>query len=285
MAVLVDFNQILFSSFFAAVGKHTNVVIEESMIRHMTLNTIRTLRHKFKYEDADFVICSDSTVGNWRREYFPNYKCRRRKSRDKSDVDWPAIYSAMDNIRDEIRDNFPYTYVQVDGCEADDIIGVLANYVGRHMPVTIISGDKDFRQLLTRPDIKIYDPGKKLIHRYGDFDAKEYLEEHIIGGDKDDDVPNILSDSDTFAEGRRQVVMTKKRKEMLQGIRNRENDKYYDNYLRNKTLIDLSCTPAHLCEEVIEQHKRGPITNNSSKLSGYMMEHRLGNLLEHMDEF
>ena len=43
----------------------------------------------------------------WRREYFPNYKSNRKKDREKSGPDWNLIFETLNNIRDEIRDNFP----------------------------------------------------------------------------------------------------------------------------------------------------------------------------------
>ena len=51
------------------------------------------------------------------------------------------------DVKDEIRDNFPYRYMYVERCEADDIIAVLVKHATE--PVLIVSGDKDFQQLHT----------------------------------------------------------------------------------------------------------------------------------------
>jgi len=284
--ILVDFNQVLFATFFSAVKSHTNLAIEEPMVRHMTLNMLRNIRTKFR-DDTNFVICSDS-VHNWRKDYFPFYKARRANNRSQSDVDWNAIYQSMDRIRAEIRDNFPYTYIQIDGCEADDIIGVLCSEFDPSTSkdgVVIVSGDKDFKQLQRFSFVQQYDPVKKRMLR-PDCDPAEFLREHILRGDADDDIPNILSDGDTFmVDGKRQVPMTKKRLEALKDIQNDENHKYYQNWVRNKTLIDLTMTPEHLREQILEALRQGPKVPDRSNLIEYMKKHNLSNLLENLNDF
>ena len=57
------------------------------------------------------------------------------------------IFDTLQVVKDEIRDNFPYRYMYVERCEADDIIAVLVKHATE--PVLIVSGDKDFQQLHT----------------------------------------------------------------------------------------------------------------------------------------
>jgi hypothetical protein len=281
--ILIDFNQVLFATFFGAVKQHTNVEIQESVMRTMTLNMIREIRKRFPHDD-NIVICSDSTH-NWRKEYFPHYKHRRNRRRQASDVDWTSIYQSMDKIRDEICDNFPYTYIQVEGCEADDIIGTLCCYAFSSddiEKVTIISGDKDFMQLHRKGLVEQYDVQHKKITC---DDPVAYLTSHILKGDSNDDIPNVLSDDNVFLEGRRQNRLTKKRKEEISDIQNNQNHKYYRNWMRNMTLIDLSKTPEHLARKIVDLYKRGPVTPNRSKLWTYFTKNRLVSLLENIDDF
>ena len=49
----------------------------------------------------------------------------RRKGREESDLDWDVIFGTLNKIRNEIKENFPYKYLEVFGAEADDIIGFL----------------------------------------------------------------------------------------------------------------------------------------------------------------
>ena len=50
----------------------------------------------------------------------------RRKGREESDLDWDDIFGTLNKIRNEIKENFPYKYLEVFGAEADDIIGFFA---------------------------------------------------------------------------------------------------------------------------------------------------------------
>lgn len=285
--IIIDFNQVLFASFFAAVKQHTNIEIKLPMVRHMTMNMLGGIRRRFK--DHEVIIASDSMT-NWRREYFPHYKGRRRAMRDQSDVDWPAIYAAMDVVRHEISENFPYTHIQVNDCEADDIIGAIVHnqYKGttNDEKTIIISGDKDFKQLQVYEGVTQYDPIKKRTFDLSPTEAKEFLFDHIIRGDKDDDIPNVLSDDDTFmTEDKRQMSLTKKRIETLQDIQNDPNHKYYRNWCRNQTLIDLEFTPENLQREILSAFHEGSAVSDRSKLYTYFVDKRLSSLLENINDF
>ena len=125
-------------------GVHVTGTVEEKLIRHSVLNTLRSYRVKFTDKFDELIICCDDRK-NWRRDVFKEYKANRRKSRDQSHLDWNAIYYVLDKIRDEIRDNLPYSVVKVEYAEADDVIAVLTeHYSFNNVPVLIISGDKDF---------------------------------------------------------------------------------------------------------------------------------------------
>lgn len=283
--IIVDLNQVLFATFFASVGKYTNVQIEEPLVRHMALNMLRNINKKFRNDYGDMIIAADS-VNNWRKEYFPYYKASRRKAREESDVDWKSMFKCMDSIRSDLRDYFPYNYIQIEGCEADDVIGTIvehehANYA--EGSILIVSGDKDFKQLQKWNSVSQYDPVRK--RWINDPDGEDYLEEHILTGDKSDGVPNILSDDNVFVTDQRQKILTGKRRVELKGIEDRHEDKYYRNYIRNKTLIDLSCTPKELKEKILIEYEKGPNVQDRSQLLPYMMKHKMRNLIEHLSDF
>ena len=52
--------------------------VDESMVRHMILNSIRMYRTNFKQEFGEVVLAWDSKH-YWRRDYFPQYKLVERK--------------------------------------------------------------------------------------------------------------------------------------------------------------------------------------------------------------
>ena len=160
--ILVDLNQIVLSNMMKSVN--SNGVIQESLLRHMILNAIRSFRSKFTEEYGDLILCSDSTQ-YWRKEIFPYYKANRKKAREESQIDWNAIHQILNKIKGEIEENLPYKFMVVPRCEADDIIAVLCRDFSSIEKILIISGDKDFLQLQKFKNVNQYSPLLKEIGR------------------------------------------------------------------------------------------------------------------------
>ena len=119
MAILFDFNQTVLGGVHA-IQKHVPEITTD-VVRHVTLNTIRSYLNKYgkKYGKGDrVIICCDSGNG-WRRDVFPYYKARRKQGRDKSNIDFKTVFEAMNTIREELEEFFPYRVIKVDRCEGD----------------------------------------------------------------------------------------------------------------------------------------------------------------------
>ena len=98
-------------------------------------------RTKFSEEYGELVLCYDSKH-YWRRDYFPNYKRNRKKTRDSSNLNWDAIFECLNTIKAELKEFFPYKFIEVYGAEADDIIAVLCGELEYENGKTLIlSGD------------------------------------------------------------------------------------------------------------------------------------------------
>ena len=82
------------------LGNHTNAKLEENMVRHMVLNSLRSYRQKFSTEFGEMVIACDNT-NCWRKKVFPYYKANRKKNQEKSEMDWNSIFECMNKIRSE----------------------------------------------------------------------------------------------------------------------------------------------------------------------------------------
>ena len=115
--LIIDYNGIAVSA--VAIEK----TLSEDLIRHMILNTIRM--YKSKFNDYGEVVIAADGANNWRRGAFPQYKANRRKNREESTFDWPKAFEIINKVREEIKENFPYKVVHIEGCEADDVIGTL----------------------------------------------------------------------------------------------------------------------------------------------------------------
>jgi hypothetical protein len=308
--ILVDLNQIMIGGLMVQVTKNADKKVDENLVRHLILNTLRFYRNKFYKEYGEFILCCDSKH-YWRRDAFPNYKANRKKDRAASDLDWNAIFEFLNRIKQELIDNFPYMVLEVYGAEADDIIAVIL----KNMPTTnkkdlILSSDKDFIQLHKYRGVSQYSPVTKRFVKHKNPQA--YLYEHIIKGDRSDGVPNVLSPDDSFVEGTRQKTI---RKTVIaeiielvdQGkdplilhtlIKNCSKDTWIRNWQRNTLLVSLDSIPDELEMNILENYKRrsgGYITGlqdtkvkdprNKNKLFDYFMKNGLTELTQHIGDF
>jgi 5'-3' exonuclease len=284
--ILVDYNQVMLASLFASIGNHHNVELDENLLRHMFLNSIRFNRKKFTEEFGEIVLCVD-TRDVWRRDYFPYYKANRKKNRDDSDLDWPKLFEVIGQIREEIHENFPYKVVQVDRCEADDIIATLCHEHGTVMntgseKILILSGDKDFIQLHTYANVSQYNPVLKKWVRHAAPD--KYIQEHILKGDVGDGVPNVLSPDNCLAVGQRQSPMTKKRLQTLTETPEEMDEETKLRFNRNKQMIDLSMIPEKYTTQILNEYNKEKEVGRE-KLFNFFVKMKLKNLITDIQDF
>lgn len=279
--IIVDLNQVVLSNLMMQLGNHTNAQLEENMVRHMVLNSLRSYKQKFGTEYGEMVIACDNT-NYWRKQVFPYYKANRKKSQEASELDWKSIFETLNKIRSELKEYFPYRVIDIESAEADDIIATLVQHFSEFNPVDILilSGDKDFIQLHTHENVKQYDPVRKKWIKHED--PKQYLFEHVLKGDSGDGIPNILSSDNCFVVGERQKPLTQKKIDamMKDGI----DSKQQRNYERNKQLIDLSFVPAEIASKVIESYEAQQ-NKPRDKMFNYFIANKLKHLMEHIGEF
>ena len=281
--ILLDYSQTVIGSFMAvSKGKP---VVEEDLLRHTILNSIRIFRKQFTKDYGEMVICCDDK-NNWRKEVFPEYKANRRKNRENDITDWKTLFELLHEMREDLNKYFPYKVMHIDSAEADDIIGVLVEERQgiEHSPTLILSSDKDFIQLQKFDKVKQWSPLQK---KFIVGDPAESLYDKTIRGDTGDGVPNILSSDDTLiTEGKRQTPVTKKKMELWRGKKPEEfcNEAMLRNYHRNKTMVDLRETPKSIRINIVNQYDNQE-AGDRSQLLNYFVDKRLKNLMEVIDEF
>lgn len=282
--ILVDLNQVMISNMMVQIGNHQNAQVDENMIRHMVLNSLRFNRQKFHKEYGEFIICCDDK-NYWRREAFPYYKASRKKARQESELNWNEIFSALNNVREELKTFFPYKVIQIDTAEADDIIGTIVHTEGTALntgePILILSGDKDYIQLHRYANVSQYDPTRKRFIKHSD--PERYLFEHIIKGDAGDGVPNVLSPDNSFVVGERQKPVTKKRLELFEDINNLD-ETLKRNWARNQMLIDLEKVPESIKEQILDKYNEVN-EKDRSQLFNYFVKNKLKLLMENISDF
>jgi len=287
--IIVDYSGIALASIII------NKTFDEQLIRHMILNSLRMYRTRYKEEYGELVLAVDAS-NNWRKTAFPQYKASRKKTQKESSFDWGEAFRILNKIREEIAENFPYTVIRVDGCEADDVIGTLVtrnpdpNRDYDPEKIMIVSSDRDFLQLQKYKFVRQYSP---LLKKELTVDnPRVWLQTHIIKGDKGDGVPNILSDDNVFIEGFRQTPITQKKIDSI--IEDLEEGEllyaasWYRNYCRNKKLIDLTETPQELRREIINNFmadKPDTRWTRRGKVFPYLVENKCNELIKSAQEF
>ena len=283
--MLVDLNQVLISNLMQHL-KHIakDHSIDENLLRHMAINTIRSNVKQFKSKYPNVILCCDNRK-YWRRDYFPFYKSQRKHDREASGLDWGMIFDSLNKIRDELKQFFPYKVLDVDGAEADDVIAVLTARLAPHGGVLILSSDKDFGQLQKYPNVTQYSP---ILKRFIKIDnPKTFIKEHIIRGDRGDGVPNFLSADNTFASGERQKVINSKR---LQEWLSQDaetfctNDTMLRGFKRNQTLVDFDFIPNEIQQKIVTAYDDAKPASKE-KMLNYFISKGLKAMIESINDF
>jgi len=260
MAILVDANQIAISHLMIRNKIEDGINIDS--VRKSIVRVIARIAKKFGAEYGKVVLCYDDK-NYWRRDIFPFYKKNRKQERASSKYDWDEVFSVLNKIRDEIRNFLPYHVIQVQGAEADDVIATLCihnSHKTQPEPTLILSADKDFIQLHRYDFVKQYDPIRnRWIHNENPI---QYLQEHIIRGDRSDGIPNILTCDDAIVTGKPQKKMSKEKIAALARLNPSEFTNYIRlrNWKRNSQLIDFTQIPPMIAERILTTfHKNRPV--------------------------
>lgn len=266
------------------LGNNKEGELEESLLRHMILNSIRSYRSKYGDKYGEMVIACDDR-GSWRREYFPYYKAHRRDARNESPLDWEAIFAAMGKIKLELKENFPYRVIQVPKAEADDIIATLVHKFGPEgTRILILSGDKDFVQLHQYMGVEQYDPVRK--KKITNLDPPRFKAEHIIKGDKGDGVPSILMGDNSMVLRERAKPVTQKKLDAWSNKQPEEfcNELMLQRWYRNKQMIDLDMVPKEITEQILVEYE-SEAGKTRKNMFNYFMTHKLKHLMEVIQDF
>lgn len=295
--ILIDLSGVVIGAVIKTVTSNPKELSLE-MIRNVAISRVLQFKNKFK-KYGDVVICADSR-NYWRKDLFPEYKENRKKARKKSKVDWVKLGEYLGIVQQEMKEYLPYIYLEVDKCEADDIIAVISKYYHSKKPdakgedvIMIVSSDKDMLQLQKFKHIDQFSTAAKKI--ISNDIADYHLVEHIIRGDSSDGIPNILSDDDTLiVEGKRQKPISA---DFIRDSLKMKAPEYIcpsadalKKFKRNKTLIDLELIPEQYVSEIklafdeaIEN--KSALRMKKSRLFTYLVKNRMRVLMDKLSEF
>jgi hypothetical protein len=300
--LILDYSQVCLSNIFAFSSDINRALKNDdkeqaiSIIRTSVLASIKLYKKKYGYEYGKMVIACDGR-NYWRKEVFSYYKASRAKAREKSDLDWKFIFETLSLIREDLEKYFPYKIINVERCEADDVIAVLTKWVQTNeliseglyedaQKVMIISSDKDFKQLHKYNGVRQWSPMQKKFVEGGKLG--EYLIEHIVRGDSGDGVPNVYSKDDVFMNpGERQTPVTAKKlaRFMELGFDACENDEQRRNWQRNQSLVDFEFIPEDISSAIIDRYVNTKILGDKMSIMNYLIKNKCRLLLDELEEF
>ena len=278
--ILLDYSSIAMSSIMVRVDDFQE---QPELVRHQIFNIIRQYNEKFRSEYGEMVIAMDHT-NVWRKKTFPQYKANRKKQRKESKHDWNAIFTMMNNVREEVETYSPYRCVRIEGCEADDVIATIVEANMNPTPTVIVSPDKDFVQLQKYPNVKQFSNiQKKWVEP--DVDPVTDLEVKVLKGDLGDGIPNVMSDDNVLVEeNARQTPLRKAKMDILMQDPEALGTSIARRIMRNRDMIDLSRCPDYLKQEILEAFNK-PAKGSINRLMTLFTKHQMKLLIESLQDF
>ena len=180
---LVDGYALIYRAFFALISRPlTTSKGENTSASWGIANFLQRLITKHQPEYLGWV--HDSGL-SFRHERYPAYKATREKLTEELQSDFDR---GMERIS-EILDAYRIPVLTLPGYEADDVIGTLvAKSVEAGVNVVVVSGDKDFQQLV-KPGVWLLNPGRG---------GPANVEEHWVGVENADErlgvAPEFVTD-------------------------------------------------------------------------------------------
>jgi DNA polymerase I len=203
---LVDGYALIYRAFFALISRPlTTARGENTSAAWGIVNFVQRLLANHR---PDFLGWVHDSGLSFRHERYPNYKATREKLTDELQSDFDT---GMERIC-QLLEAYRIPILSLQGYEADDVIGTLARQgVAQGTNVVIVSGDKDFQQLV-RPGVWLLNPGRggpasveeqwvsveNGAERLG-VDPKHVTDYLALVGDSSDNVPGVKGIGDKTA--------------------------------------------------------------------------------------
>src|SRR3954451_3466618 len=151
---LIDGYALIYRAFYAMISRPLRTAKgENTSAAWGEVNFLLRLREKYR---PDYVAWINEAGTSFREERYADYK----STREKLDQELQADFNRSVEQICDLLEAFGIPVVAIKGYEADDVIGTLAQAASqRGMQAVIVSGDKDFYQLVG-PGIALLNPGR-----------------------------------------------------------------------------------------------------------------------------
>lgn len=188
--MILDGNSLMYRAFYAvpllnnSEGVYTNAIYGFS-------NMLFKMKEDIK---PDYIVTTfDKKAPTFRHEQYEDYKAGRKQMPDELRGQFPIVKEMLRLLDINI--------YELDGFEADDIIGTLAKFAeSKGIEVYIVTGDKDALQLATEKinvvitkkgvsEVEIYNE-KRMVEEFG-VTPTQFIDVKGLMGDKSDNIPGV----------------------------------------------------------------------------------------------
>ena len=193
--VLVDGNSIMNRAFYGIMGSRM-LTTKDGTYTNAVYGFLAILFKLLEDVNPEYlVVAFDLKAPTARHKLYEGYKANRKGMPDELAEQMPIIKEILKAMNIDI--------IEMEGYEADDVLGTLSRYGEKEgLEVTILSGDRDTFQLAT-DNITIRIPhtkaGKtetdeynreKIIEKYG-LEPKQLIDVKGLQGDSSDNIPGV----------------------------------------------------------------------------------------------
>ena len=188
--MLIDGSSLIFRAFFALPNLSNN----DGVMTNGVYGFLTMYRNAFDKYKPDYVLVAfDRSSKTFRNDEYKDYKANRDKT--------PNELSYQFGILKDVLDSMGVKYTDLDGFEADDIVGTYAEMAKEAGDkAVLITGDRDYLQLVD-DDILVYLTKKgvsdtveytvdKIKEEYG-ITPKQLIDVKGLMGDKSDNIPGV----------------------------------------------------------------------------------------------
>ncbi len=188
---LLDAYALIFRAYYALIKMPR--ITQSGFNTSAIFGFVNTLEEVLKKENPSHIaVCFDPAGPTFRNEAFAEYKGEREATPEDIKLSVPIIK--------EIVKAYNIPIIEVEGFEADDVIGTMARKAEKEGFTTyMMTPDKDFGQLVS-PDILQYKPSyrgqdfelrgeKEVCERYGIRNTSQVIDLLALMGDKIDNIP------------------------------------------------------------------------------------------------
>jgi len=182
---MIDGSSYIYRAFYAIRHLSNSKGFPTNAVFGFTQMLLKVLK---EYRPDYLVVALDSRAPTFRKEVYKQYKANRPAMPEGLVPQLPYIRKVIEGYR--------IATLEMEGFEADDLIGTLAKNLESEVEVVIITGDKDILQLVDER-IEVYDPMKEkrlgveeVIQRFG-VPPGRVVEVMGLAGDTTDNIPGV----------------------------------------------------------------------------------------------